>query len=81
LAGLLERGGGQQGVIALAGSATRGRKVALLAEQPPLRAPTVGALQPMGVEVALQPHHTEAVVQQVGERELDHAVRVPYIAR
>jgi hypothetical protein len=35
----------------------------------------------MGVEVAFQPHHTEAVVQQVGERELDHAIRVPYIAR
>ena len=55
LAGLGERGIGQQRVIAVTITAAIGGKVALLPEEAPPGAPAVGADEAVGVEVALQP--------------------------
>src|SRR6266516_3192869 len=56
----------------------RFRKVALLTEQPPLGTPTVGALQPVWVEVAFQPDRADAIIQQFSNWEVNHIPMIPH---
>jgi hypothetical protein len=62
LAGFLESGRREQDRVAMASSAAVGRKIALIAEEPPRRAPAGRAVQATRVEVPLQPHEGEAIV-------------------
>jgi hypothetical protein len=57
----------------IAGPTAVGRKVTLCAEQTPRSVPTVGAGQPLRVEVTFQPAAAEALVHELGDRELNHA--------
>jgi hypothetical protein len=57
--------------------------MALVTEQPPHWASTVGTCEPIRVEMPLQTNQTNAIVQQVGDWDVDHAAILPspYLAR
>ena len=69
-----EDGPSQQGVVALADPTLVGREVALYTEEPPIQAPTVRTFQAIWMEVAFQPPGADVIVQQVGNREVDHVM-------
>jgi hypothetical protein len=71
----------QQRVVAIAAPATVSREMALMTEQPPHRAATVRTFQAVWVQVPLQPKRADALVQQFGDWEVDHAAILPYAAR
>jgi len=75
--GVLEGRARQPRVGAIAASAPVGRKRVLVTEQPPRRAATVRPLQAVWVPVPLRPTRAEAVVQQFGAGEVDHAALFP----
>ena len=81
LPGFREGRPGQRGIVALAGPAAVGRKVALVTEQAPFGAATAWAYQPVRVEIALQPEDADAVVQEFGTRKVDPVVIIPQPAR
>ncbi len=71
----------QQGVIALADPTAVGGEMALVTEQPPRGAPAVRACQPIGVEVAFEPQSAEVIIQELGDREVNHVAMIPHPAR
>ena len=78
---LREDGTGQQGVVAMADPTAVRRKVALCTEEPSIRAPTVRTFQALRMEVAFQLRGADVIVQQVGDREIDHVVILPQLTR
>ena len=50
-------------------------------EEPPLGAPTVRTFHALGMEVAFQPAGTSVIVEQVGNRKVDHVAIIPHRAR
>jgi hypothetical protein len=70
-----------QGVGAIASRTPVGRKVALCVEQAPYRLPTVRASQAMRLEMTFQPHGANAIVHQLGDREINHAPMIVHPAR
>jgi len=63
LASFCEDGPGQQRIVALARPTTVGGKVALNPEQPPRCAAAARAVPTVWVEVPLQPHQGNAIVE------------------
>jgi hypothetical protein len=81
LPGFREDCPGQQGVIPLTGPTPVRRKVALGAEPAPRRIPTPRAYQPLRVEVTFQPDEADAIVHELGNRELNHIRMISHPAR
>jgi hypothetical protein len=77
LAGFFERRAGQQGVVAIAVATAVGRKVFLLPKEAAISAPTAGADEAIRVEVALQPDHADAGIEQLGNRKINHTAMIP----
>jgi len=69
-----KRGARQQGVIAVTVTAAIGRKVFLLAKEPSVGTPAVGAMQPIGMQMVFQPLRTGIIIQQVRDGKINHAV-------
>ena len=55
--------------------------MALVAEQALLGAPTVWASQPIRMAVAFEPEGADTVIQQFGDREVNHGPMIPHPAR
>ena len=81
MAGLCKDGVGQERIVAVTRAATVGRKVALLPEESALGAMSVRACEPIRMQVTLQPNEANAVIQQLGNREIDHLSMIPHYAR
>jgi hypothetical protein len=78
LAGFLERGIGQQGIVAITVAAAIGRKVFLLTEEPASRTPAMRTDEALGMQVALQPDHANARIEQLGDRKVYHTAMIPH---
>jgi hypothetical protein len=53
----------------------------LRSKQPAIAAPTVGAVQPLRMKMALQSDQADAVVEQFDNGKVDHPVILSYAAR
>ena len=81
LPGFLKDRPGQQRIVPLAGLTAVGRKMLLGAEQAPFGVPTARAYEPLGVEIPLQPEGADAIIHQLGNREINHAPSLAHPAR
>jgi hypothetical protein len=67
-----KRRAGQQGIIAVTVAAPIGSEVLLLAKEAAICAATVGTMQPVGMQVLFEPRHAGRIIEQIGDREIDH---------
>jgi len=67
-----------KGIVAIAIATVIGGKVFLLAEQAAIGAPTLGAGKSLWVEVALQPDHANAGIEQLSYRKVNHIAMIPH---
>jgi hypothetical protein len=81
LAGLFKDGVGQARMVAVTRAATVGREIALRPQESALGAMTVRAGTPLRMQVTLQPDEADAVIQQFGNRDINHISRIPHSAR
>ena len=81
LACLREDGPRQQGLVALTGPTAVCRKMPLGTEYAPVGVPTVWAHKPMRGEVTFQPSRAEAVIQELGDREVNPGAMISNRAR
>jgi hypothetical protein len=68
---------GQQGVVAVTGAAAVGRAGLLYPEKAAIGAATVGTDEALRMQMALQPQQAEAIINQIGDRKVNHAPSVP----
>jgi hypothetical protein len=81
LTGLLKDGVGQERLVAITHAATVGREVALRPEKSALGAMTVRACKAIRMQVTLQPDEAATIIQQFGNREINHIGMIPHYAR
>lgn len=81
LPGFREDGPGQHGVVTIADPTAVCWKVALCTEQMLCTVPTARACPPMAVEMTFQPESANALVHELGNREINHAVMITHPAR
>jgi len=79
--GRFKYGIGQERIVAVTRAATAGREVALLPEESALGAMTVRACKLTRMQVTLQPHEADTVIQQFGDREINRIGMIPHHAR
>jgi hypothetical protein len=80
-AGLFKDGVGPERVVAVTGAATVGGEVALRPAESALGAMAVRAYEPLRMRVTLQPEEADTIIQQFGEREINHIGVIPHHAR
>jgi len=81
LPGLGKDGVGQERIVAVTRTAPVGREGALRPEESALGALAMRAGKPIRMQVTLQPDEADALIQQFGNREIDHLGMIPSCAR